>query len=289
MQRSSHLLLTVALCLGIGLWLGACPGAPTADDLTGTSDTTGTSLTSAEQDSLDAVTSSSKSLAEAVNTAQSPTGGGSESASDIPSVTQTQTFGVCPQVTLTTTNDGLLTFNMTVSFGTGCHPLGDENYTCSGQASGSFDQRQKNMNMTFENISCQSATLTGDVNVNYDRSATQVDVDGDWDLTYVDSYGTILTDGSGSGNYHLTQYVTTVDTFTGTVTDGTSAYQSTVTGIKISFPTYGVFMPYAGEIAVSGTGIRSYVVRFNENSPSTGIVEVSIAGGPYFQVPLYAP
>ena len=60
-----------------------------------------------------------------------------------------------------------------------------------------------------------------------------------------------------------------------------------MSNVKMSYATYGVGIPFSGETTVSGDGIRTMIVRFNENSPSTGVVEVSIDGSPFVEVPLY--
>ena len=61
---------------------------------------------------------------------------------------------------------------------------------------------------------------------------------------------------------------------------------TTMTGIMASWPTYESYIPYAGTMTLTGTDIRSYTVRFSTDSPTTGVVEVSINGSPYFEVDL---
>ena len=40
-------------------------------------------------------------------------------------------------------------------------------------------------------------------------------------------------------------------------------------------------MPSAGEVTLSGSDIRTIVIRFNEDTPTTGEVEISIDGSPF--------
>lgn len=294
MSRLLCSVVAAGLCVSLAAWLGGCPGSqgttPEGTGGTGTSDDTqAATLTTAEKDAVMAGAKSAESLAQAVATAQSPTGAEEEGESsyDLPEFDRTLDFGVCPRVALTATSDGMLTFDMTVDFGDGCQPYGTTEFTCSGSASGLFDQAEKKLNMTFENISCEAAKLTGAVDVVYERLASAVNVEGTFDLTYVDDLGTILTNGTGNGSYDLTEYVTTIADFEGVV-NGEDTYDTTLTDVKMCYPTYQRFMPFAGELQVAGSTIRTCIVRFAEESPRTGLVQVSIGGSPFVSVNLYA-
>ncbi len=290
MSRLVRIVVAASLCASVVAWLGGCPNQ---EGTTGTGDNgaNGTDQTptptDAEKDAVAAAAKSAGSLAQAVNTAQSPTGSeDNQSSYELPTFDTTLNFGTCPQVALTASNLGTLLFDMIVDFGDGCQPYGTTDFICSGSGSGSLSQADKRLNMTFENISCESARLSGAVDIGYERLTSAVNVTGTFDLTYSDDAGTIQTNGTGDGSYDLTQYITTVANFEGVVT-GTDAYNATMTGLKMCFATYQVFMPYAGELQVSGTAIRTCIVQFDENSPATGIVNVSIGGLPFVPVNVY--
>lgn len=289
MNRVTYAAVVLLAIAGTAFWLGGCPEGTTTNDQN-TIDEQSNDPSEAELDAAKAVATSTGSLAQAVNTAQSPTGAQDEigqSSLEIPLGNQTYTFGQCPETTLTASNTGTLAFTVELDFGSGCHPLWSPEWTCSGTASGSFSQSTQMLSMEFENTSCGEATLTGDIEVSYSRSSTLVDIEGDWDLTYADSIGSIITDGTGTGNYNLSTYSTTIATFTGTVTDTVDSWNVSMNGIKTSFPTYERFMPYAGEMTVWGTTIRTMIIRFTEDSPVDGTVEISIDGMPFVEVRLY--
>ncbi|MBN2445687.1 MAG: hypothetical protein JXO22_03120 [Phycisphaerae bacterium] len=293
-MKISHVAIASLLALLLSTGLGGCPSSSTTttgDETTdGTTDTTdSTTLTAVEQDAVTTAVTANESLGQAVNTTQSTTGGDDESSLEIPTGTQTRNFGLCPEVSMKLANDGLVTFDMTIDFGDGCAPADSPNFTCSGYATGTFSQQAKSLNVTFSNISCNEATLEGDVNATYDVNNLDVALSGDWDLTYTDSVGSVLTDGNGTGSYSGSTLTTTVETFTGTISDTVYSWNATIDNVKMSYATYGNGIPFSGQTSVSGDGIRTTIVRFSANSPTTGIVEVSIDGGAhFFEVNLYA-
>lgn len=293
MHRRACFATIAVICLGVGVWLGGCPSSTNtgADGTGGTgtnTDADNAAPTAAERAAAAVAAKSAQSLAQAVNAAQSPTAAedNAQASYDIPAIDPMMEFGTCPQVGLQLSMAGLLMFDMTVDFGAGCQPFGSAEYTCSGAASGTFDQSEKRMQMTFNNLSCNDVQLGGTINVLYERTTTAVSLEGAFDLSYQDAVGPIQTTGAGNGSYDLEQYVTTVANFAGTAT-GDAEYGVTMTNLLMSFAQYGHFMPYGGEITVLGDTIRQCVVRFDENSPTTGVVQVSIAGLPFVPVNLY--
>lgn len=275
------------LCISLLLPTGGCPQESATDAGTDTA-----SLTSTEEDAAEAAAQASQSLAEALNVSKAASEDDEDQASfdvpEIPSGSLSTTFGTCPEVELEAASDGLLTFDLTIDFGTtGCTPYGYDDYTCTGSASGSFDQQEQNIDLTFESISCNDETLTGTVDATYDIDGQAFSLDGDWDLTYVNDTGTAATEGDGDCSYNASTYVTTITSFDGTVTDTVYTWNAIMTGINVSFVTYGNYIPYSGSMTLSGTTIRTMTVRFDEDSPTTGIVEVSINGAPYFEVDIY--
>lgn len=283
MQSTKRTLTIVLLALTAAIWMGGCPS--------GTSGTTTdpNTLTDAEKNAATTAARAVESLAQATGTAQSTTNDpNDQSAFTIPTGVTERTFGNCPEVAFTLSNDDLLTFNLTIDFGTGCTPVYLPEYACAGAASGTFDQRNQNIQMTFNTITCGVATLTGDVNLDYERDASKVALDGAWDLTYVDSVGTVVTDGNGNCEYDRTAYITTIPSFTGTITAESKVWSATCTGIVTSFYNNSVFMPYAGQVTLTGPDIRDITIKFDEDSPTTGVVQVSVGGGPFFAVGLYS-
>ena len=281
------------LATAVFTMIGGCPqeGNPNGNNLSATE------LTAGESDALVAGAQGCQSLGQATTVAKSSAQDqNEEEAFDIPEIPlgDTQyTFGNCPEVTMSLSNNGVLNFNMDLDFGGGCTPYYAEFYTnddyyCSGSASGSFNQAAKTITMNFETVSCGYATLNGDINVGYDIDGQTITLDGDWDLDYVDDIGPIQTEGEGTGSYDSADYVTTFTIFNGTITDTVTEWTLGLNGVQMSFPTYESLIPYAGEATISGSDIRTLKVKFDENSPTTGIVQVSIAGGPYFDVDLYA-
>ena len=277
----------VFLTAAMFVMVGGCP----QDGTDNTGGTDNTSLTAAEKDALVTGSQSCQSLGNAAGVTKS-SAQDDNSSFDVPSIPNnatTYTFGNCPEVTMSVDNLSSLTFELDVDFGNGCSPyVTQEDYDCTGSASGTFSQAAKNINLTFNEISCGYATLDGGVDVNYDVSGQVITLDGAWDLDYEDDIGPIQTDGEGTASYDAENLITTFSIFNGTITDTQVTWTMGLSGIKMSYPTYGNYIPYAGEATVSGTEIRTFKVKFDEDSPTTGIVQVSIAGGAYFDVDLYA-
>jgi hypothetical protein len=287
MQRFVRTLAAVTLTAGIVVWMGGCPGTTSADD---TGDSTGDALSNLEQDAIDAAQESAAALAQGMHTAQSISGGDNQSSLVAPAGTQTLAFGSCPEVTMSLAGAAsLFIFSATIDYGTaGCAPFGTSRYACTGSATGTFNQQDNTLDIGFQNIRCDGAALDGTIAGAWERSATSVGINGDFDLTWSNGDVSVSTTGTGTGTYDINNQATALNTFTGTTSDGTHTYNVTMTGIMMSFPTYERFMPYAGQITLSGTDIRTYIVRFNENSPTTGVVVVSIQGAPFVEVNLYA-
>ena len=241
-------------------------------------------LTDAEKSAIQASAKSASAMSQAVGTTQSAvtadlTGTGKAAARAV-------TVGTCPQVTTTVTNLVTLTFDASIDFGESCTPVGTEDLTCSGSASGSFSQAAKSINMTFNDISCTDETLGGSVDLTYGVSLTAVTLTGDWDVTWTTGDEVFTVDGTGTCGYDLSGSVTSVSSYDGTSSGPDGSWATTMTDILISY-TKGSYIPYSGTMTVSGSDIRTMTVRFNEDSPTTGKVEVKVGPSPFVTVDLH--
>ncbi len=253
------------------------------------SQTDSTTLTEGEADAIEAAVTSSSSLAQAAVTSQNASStGDDDSAQTLPDISGDITFGTCPVVSLSASSEGVLTFTVNIDFGTGCAFPGTDDYLCSGSAGGTVSQSDRSLELTFDQLSCNDEALNGSAGLVYERSGTDVLLTGDWNLTAVVGDDTAATDGTGTCGYGTSDFVTTISTFDGTVSDSIETWNLLIDNVLVSYPNTGSSIPYSGEATVSGNSIRTLAVRFGETSPSTGDVEISIAGSPFFTVNLWA-
>ena len=171
-----------------------------------------------------------------------------------------------------------------VDFGTGCEVgvYSGTPYTCSGSAGGYVNRGTHAIELTFDGISCNGRTLDGTAYVNYSTSG----LNGTWNLTWlVDGQGYGST-GQGNCDYSRTTGVLTISSFAGTLSDGANAWSAQMSNLLVSYTTYQSYVPYGGTLTLTAPTIRELTIRFSAASPSTGAVEVSIAGSPFFSVRL---
>ncbi len=286
-------LLPVALPIVVlPLLLGqGCPpesGVPNGDPGMSAGD-----LTEAEKAAVNAAVNAPGAMAQATGTAQHATDpqGGSEQVlpTDI-------CLGACPEVCKSgSLLDGEV--DLSIDFTEqGCtawvDPEDGTEYVCSGSAIGSFSQSAHSIELTFNDICCNQEALDGSASLIYDLSVQAVEFTGDWDLTWRPGDEVIGTTGAGTGGYDFVEDVTSIPAFAGTVSDRTIPedpleWSIEMTDILVSYLTYWSYLPYSGELALTGEDIRSLMLRFDENSPTTGEIQVSIGGGPYFAVNLF--
>lgn len=292
MVKAGLVLALVATLLLVGCLSGS---GNTTGGLGTDPNAAGIVLTAAEQQAITVGVASTESLALATQVTQTATGDedGSSSEQVIPGISPVgsvnREFGTCPRVSLVVANDTLLVFNLTIDFGVGCQPAFAEEYLYTGSATGTYNRAQKTIRLSFDDFTSNNDGLDGTVNASYDRGQSTVVLDGAWDLTGTSpEYGTLQTAGQGRGAYNLDTYTTTIEEFIGTLTDPDAEYEVTMTEILISFPTYERYIPYGGEMAMSGDDIRDITLRFSTKSPTEGIIEVKIGDGPYVAYSIYS-
>ena len=259
----------IGCLIALPLLLGQSCGTPTSEDES-------ESLTQAQSDAVEAGVQAAASLAQAVGTSQN----GAGNATDAGRMAAELSAGSCPQVT-TATTEGQQGLAVALDFGEGCAPYGTTGYTCSGSADGELDLTGRTLSLTFEAIGCNTYSLDGSVALAWDRSVDEVELDGDWDLSWTADDATYGTDGAGVCRYDLDALATTVDTFTGSVTDATTTYSCDLTDVVISLVNNETLIPSSGTVTLTNDQVGALSIRFDEDSPSTGEVEVSINGGPY--------
>jgi hypothetical protein len=197
------------------------------------------------------------------------------------------TFGTCPQVTTTATLGSSL-LDISIEFGTGCAIPVAPDYTCSGSASGQLEPSTGTLDLSLDAISCSGDTgLTGNVSLTYALSPTALNFTGEWDLTYTTEGQSIVLYGQGATSYSIPDSITTVSSFDGLLATDGNDWNLTLDSILVSYANKRSYLPYGGTMTASGRTIRQLVVQFNENSPSTGEVQVSVDGSAFFTVNLY--
>jgi hypothetical protein len=239
-------------------------------------------LTEAQAQAVGASAEAASVLAQAAFAAQ---GGTAESGDSSQGVPGDVTFGVCPEITLSVAS--LYEFEVLVDFDPGCEPVEVEGYACSGNASGTINRTAGTFDLTFNDLRCNGSSIGGSADLTYSRGPDQVTLSGSWNLAAArDDAATFFTSGLGACAYHLDTQVLTVSSFTGTVSYGNSEYACTMENITIAYAENLSLVPSSGTITLSTDGVGTVTIVVNENSPTTGEVQVSINGSPYVTVDL---
>jgi hypothetical protein len=175
-----------------------------------------------------------------------------------------------------------------VDFGSGCNAFLSEDLYCAGSAAGAVSAGDRSLELTLDGLTCDDDALTGAVDASFEVATSSVTLEGSFELSSTDAEdGTSLSvDGVGSVAFDRQEKVTTITTFEGSaLADGVS-YAVGVDGVTFSLLQNQSLTPYAGTVGVTGSDIRDLTVRFLEDSPATGEIEVAIGNGPYFTVSL---
>lgn len=282
----------------LSLLMAGCPqtGANNGDDNNNNNNNgaSATDLSTSEEDAISAALTSTESLANATGAVQSPTAAESDDVSlDLPeqgSGAEVE-FGTCPSVALAASGQaqaGDAALDLTIDFGDGCLPFDDGQYECSGLVTGSFSQAQQAIDCSFDSLTCNGNSLNGEAALSYEFTPSNVGLTGDWNLSWDESGDTFVTDGFGAVDYDREAQSTTIASFSGALTTPTNdQYDTTLTDVQTSFMTHGNFVPFGGTITLDGDDIREITIEFNSDSPSTGIVEVTIGSGAAFEVNIF--
>lgn len=198
------------------------------------------------------------------------------------------TFGTCPIVTTAVSAMPDIGLEITVDYGDGCASPLAPNYTCSGAASGSLTTAGATLTVTFDELTCNGDLLDGSVELALTASRAAVRLGGLWSLTHRGDGEEFMTVGEGTTAYDRQTGVTTVELFDGSVTASGTMTVLSASQVLVSFQMYGSLVPFGGTLSVSGSDVRPTTVRFNEDSPTAGEVEMSLDGSPYFVVTLPA-
>ncbi len=280
-----HSLLKTLGCIGaaaaLSLLLLGCPADTTNDTGntggTGSTDTSDT-LNETQTEALTAALDSVESLTTSVGTTQGATQGEDSQAS-------LSTTNTCPAVSFQAATAAVVDASLTLDFGDGCNALGSDDYFCSGQASGEFSST---LAVEFTALSCNNNSLDGTVDFSFDRDGDDVNFSGGWDLVATQGDATLRTEGEGDATYVAEDAATTINVFTGSIrTHDGETYGFDLATIATSYATYGNFIPFDGELTLSGATIESFTVRFDANSPTTGDVQVSVNGGDFVDYNLF--
>jgi len=194
-------------------------------------------------------------------------------------------FGTCPEVTFETDEQGNNPPSLTVDFGNGCAPNAVETTTeCSGSATGTITFFPRVVTLAFSDFGCGQRNTDGDVELGWTRTNNTVTVDGTWDLTVTPNDGVASsTEGSGTATYDNSTRSTTITTYNGMLMRAGNTWTTELEDIEVSYQNNENLIPFAGTATVTGTRVGTIVATFDENSPTTRIIMLSINGGPAFE------
>ena len=287
MTRSFRMIATGTVAISLTWLIAGCPSTTTGDNTGG--NTTGDSLSATESAGIESAMNSVASMTNATTTLEGSTAGeDNQTALDIPE-SGSLDFGTCPEVSLSaggSLSNSNVQLSLAIDFGDGCSPLDNENYEVSGSVSGSYDQGANMINASFDDLTVNSQSLTGDAEVTFSRTSTQLGLSGTWDLTYAEGSDAVSTNGDGNATYMFSSMATTISTFSGTITDASGSWTATMTNVQTSFAQYENFVPFGGTMVLAGVTPHTLTLTFDTNSPTTGVMLVSIDNGTPFEYTL---
>lgn len=270
-MKFTKIISLLALSVALFLFSQGCSPPPAENN--------NVNLTDAEQNAVLRCAQAAKLLATA--------GCITQTGSDQMSLPTARTAGTCPQVTLEL---GTISGSMSalLDFGVaGCTPVFMPGVTVAGSVIGTLMPTSQSLSLGFSGFTMNSNSLSGTVNIAFQLTGHTLAMEGNWYLDTWVSEASTHTEGEGTIAYNGDTYATTISTFTGSVTRETDTWQVTMSNIQVSYATYHSFIPYGGEMTITGATIRPFTIRFNTSSPTTGQVEVSYIGTTWATVNLW--
>lgn len=186
----------------------------------------------------------------------------------------------CPEITFSGGNTNGLSLSVALDFGSGCAVDGIDLF-CSGSAAGAISTADGTLSLSFDALSCDERSLSGDVTYSFQVTSENVSTTGNWDLSFTDHGKTVAVTSTGNASHNRTTHVTTFAIVDGTATADGDTYDFNWKNVATSFFNNGNFVPQAGQITVTNDRGRTLAVKFDANSPSTGDVLVSVNGGEF--------
>ncbi|MEP0842700.1 MAG: hypothetical protein HRF43_08310 [Phycisphaerae bacterium] len=244
-----------------------------------------TSLAEGEGPAIASVVEAAAGLTQAVAAVQTPA---SEDSSPLPA--GTNTTGTCPAITTQLAEDAEegIAASLTIDFGsTPCEPTAMPGRFCSGSATGVFNRPLRSIVITFNQLTCGQDALSGSAEMSYLPTETGIYLYGSFDLDWTSGADQVTTRGQGNYTYNRDSRTSRIGLFNGSVTDAGTEYAVGFNDVVVSYQNNANLVPSSGVISLSGTTIRNLRVRFDESSPTTGEVEVSVNGSAYFTVNLF--
>lgn len=243
------------------------------------------SLTSEQEEAIVAALAALEGVTSASQAAQSAAQSENEDTAKLRRQTRLEfTFGVCPEVTVGR-RDGDTPPSLLIDFGAGCSPVWAPDLACSGSMSGSIDLQERELSLGFANLTCGVAVTDGSLSYGWSLSQDEVALTGDSDITITESgEPDFRYDASGALVYTFATTTTTVNTYSGLLSYGNDEWTLDLTETPVSYAIYDNFVPFGGDalLTAPGFGDNTVQVFFDANSPITGIVQVSVNGGPLF-------
>jgi hypothetical protein len=193
-------------------------------------------------------------------------------------------FGVCPVVRVTD-GEGENPPSLTLDFGMGCTPEWAPGVICSGAITGTISLAQREMSLIFTDHTCGDFGIDGSATYGWRLQTGQVSLTGDTDITTTDAgQDPFRYDANGSLTYTSADLTTTIEEYDGFMSYDNEEWGLLLANTPVSYPTYSNYVPFDGSATVTASEGSDNVVTvyFDPNSPVTGMVEVSINGGPRF-------
>lgn len=198
------------------------------------------------------------------------------------------TFGDCPVVTITL---GGQAFSIGFDFGDACTSEEYPDVTMSGSIGGTIDFADRTLDVTMENFSAGGPAVSGTMGLDFTKASGST-------VATFDAVVDLSTDGAGSldvtaqWTYDADTGLLTIVVVDGSAQDGeASSYDLDCSNLVMDPATHGNFVPQSGTMTLIvneptgplGTNEENtIVVTFDENSPVTGQVQVSVNGGGSF-------
>lgn len=190
-------------------------------------------------------------------------------------------FGTCPMVTLAMSESDAPQALVTADFGNGCEVSGLDGLMCSGSASGTLGSAPNTLALSFESFGCDDRTVTGSSTQTWSRGAGDIVFDGMWNLSIAQPDAPLVTlNGGGTLTFDASAGQSTITDFSGTFTRGAMSWNLSTSSLAVSYVDNANLIPSSGSLTIEGTQVGTIVVTFSSESPSTGIVQISVDDAP---------
>ncbi|MGE0480703.1 MAG: hypothetical protein AB7Q17_09550 [Phycisphaerae bacterium] len=192
------------------------------------------------------------------------------------------TIGACPQITVDVGPAGRGAVDVTINFGAGCQPVPGVPLTVAGNATGVLDANLPAVQLNFNGLTANGATLTGGVDVVYSRDGTFVRMTGGFDVRQSSDGTSYAATGTGGGGLDRATSVARLSNYDGCIGNSTGEWDANVADVQALVSAGDGATPNTGSVTLMRSDARMLQIIFDANTPAEGTIKISVDGGDFF-------